>query len=321
MKRQLPLAHTLFASIILSVSATAAPTPITPAQLGPSHVTFSASGDLSSNPSPGAFGYAFPYLICPPEVGGCGGAFRADVTGAGSGLVVHDATVWCVDAQLDVNVGSSYNANIVKLSNTAALNDPALTRYGADGTQVPSQWVNAIAGFGDSASRYRLVASLVMQYQDSNFSGDYSKPFDQTYNASLSGSPAIAGNLTARNEAIQRAIWWITYNDVNGPPSPANINGSRADGVAGGYSDWVDYAMQNAGAVDLSSWAVISGPATIGGTVLAPDSAHFQTYLVQLDSTRITQATPEPKFLALLVAGLVAMIWSRRRRATTGTAP
>ena len=114
---------------------------------------------------------------------------------------------------------------------------------------------------------------------------------------------------------LQRAIWWITYNGVSGAPSPANIAGSRADGVAGGYSDWVDYAMQNAGAVDLSSWAVISGPATIGGTVLAPDSAHFQTYLVQLDATRQVQATPEPQYLALLVAGLVAMLWSRRRRA------
>src|SRR5437867_7605239 len=139
MKRKLRLVQVLFASIVLSVSVTAAPTPITPAQLGPSHVTFSASGDLSSNPSPGAFGYAFPYLICPPGIGGCGGAFRADVTSAGSGLAVHDATLWCVDAQLDVNVGSSYDANIVRLSNTAALDEPAFTRYGTDGTPVPSQ--------------------------------------------------------------------------------------------------------------------------------------------------------------------------------------
>src|SRR5260370_22695355 len=134
----------LLTLIILSVTATAAPTPITSAQLGASHVTFSSSTSLTSNPSPGHFGYAFPYLICPQEIGGCGGAFRADVTGAASGLTVRDATLWCVDAQLDVNVGSSYDANIVLASNTAALNDPAFTRYGTDGTSVPSQWVNAI---------------------------------------------------------------------------------------------------------------------------------------------------------------------------------
>jgi len=63
MKHKLPLVRVLCASVILSVSAAAAPTPITPAQLGPSHITFSSSGDLSSNPGPGAYGYAFPYLI------------------------------------------------------------------------------------------------------------------------------------------------------------------------------------------------------------------------------------------------------------------
>ena len=82
----------LFASTILSVSAMAAPTAITTAQVGPASVTFSSSTNLSSNPSPGHFGYAFPYLICPPEEGGCGGAFRADVTGTASGITVHDAT-------------------------------------------------------------------------------------------------------------------------------------------------------------------------------------------------------------------------------------
>jgi len=306
MKRKLLLVQVLFASSILSVSATGAPTPITPAQLGPSHVAFSPSGDLSSNPSPGAFGYAFPYLICPPGIGGCGGAFRADVTGAASGLTVRDATLWCVDAQLDVNVGSSYDANIVLASNTAALNDPAFTRYGTDGTSVPSQWVNAIPGFSDSASRYRLVATLVMQYQDSNLLGDYSKVFDKTYNASLSGSPTLADDLTARNESIQRAIWWITYNSVNGAPNPANITGNLAAGVSAGYSDWVDYAIKNINSLNLSSWAVISGPATISGSVLPPDRAHFQTYLVQV--------TPEPKYLALLVAGFAAMLWARHRR-------
>ena len=222
--------------------------------------------------------------------------------------------MWCVDAQLDVNVGSSYDANIVSLTNTTALNDPALTRYGADGTQLPSQWVNAISWFSDSASRYRLAASLVMQLQDSNLSGDYSKPFDNTFNASLSGSPVLASDLTARNEAIQRAIWWITYNNVNGAPSPANITGSLSDGVAVPYMDWVHYAMKNVSKLDLSSWAIISGPATIGGAVLLPDSAYYQTYLVQVTGLQV-QATPEPQYIALLVAGLGAMLWFRRPRA------
>src|SRR5262245_60213345 len=91
MKLKLTLVLVLCALIVMSIPVAAAPTPITPSQLGAAHVTFSASSDLSANPSPGAYGYAFPYLVCPPEINGCGGAFRADVTGAASGLTVHDS--------------------------------------------------------------------------------------------------------------------------------------------------------------------------------------------------------------------------------------
>ena len=86
------------------------------------------------------------------------------------------------------------------------------------------------------------------------------------------------------------------------------------------YSDWVGYAMKNVLSVDLSSWAIISGPATIDGTVLPPDQEHYQTFLVQLDPTRKLLATPEPQYLALLVAGLVAMLWFRRQRVNNKTA-
>src|SRR5260370_29318034 len=111
----------LFASIILSVSATAAPTPITPAQLGASHVTFSASGDLSANPSPGAFGYAFPYLICPPEIGGFGGALPADVTRPRRRGLRHDPTVWCWGAPPGRKWGLSHDAQNGRLNKTVAL--------------------------------------------------------------------------------------------------------------------------------------------------------------------------------------------------------
>jgi hypothetical protein len=300
----------VFASMVLSVAATAAPTPITASQLGASTVTFSTSTDLSSNPSPGHFGYAFPYLVCPAEVAGCGGAFRADIKGAASGITIHDATVWCVDSQLDVTVGSSYSADIVSLSNTAALDDPSFTRYGTNG--LSPQWVNSIAGYNDSASRYKLVAALVMQLQDSSMDGDYSKPFDNTYNTVLNGLTVPQGNtLTMRNQAIQRAIWWIMYNSVNGTPSPADITGSRSDGVPGGYSDWVEYAKSvvSGGGVNLASWAVVSGPAnSVTGALLQPSSGQYQTFLVQL------QVTPEPQNLALLIAGLGVIVWFKRRR-------
>src|SRR2546427_7687060 len=117
MKRKLHLAHVLYASILLSVSATAAPTPITPAQLGASHVTFSASGNLSSNPSPGAFGYAFPYLICPPGIGGWGGSVWRGETHAGPRLTGQRATLRCGDTYPTGDIGLRHNAHILIVSN------------------------------------------------------------------------------------------------------------------------------------------------------------------------------------------------------------
>ena len=288
----------VFASLILSVSASAAPTPITPAQVGPATVTFSSNSST-----------AFPYLVCPGVTGinGCGGAFRADIKSNAVGApTIKDATVWCVDSQLDVSAGSSYYANIVSLSNTSALDDPTFTRYGTNGSPA-TQWRNPINAFNDSASRYKLVAALVMQYQDSNLSGDYSKPYDQAHNNSLTGQAAI--NLTARNDAIQRAIWWIMYNKVADPtPSPDDITGNLSAGVPAGYSDWVDWATHNVGSLDLSSWAVISGPAYSSGSLLPPSSGRYQTFLVQV------QAAPEPAYLGLLAVGLGAILWFKRRR-------
>ena len=262
-----------------AVYVQAAPVAITPSQLGVQSVK--ATG--------------FPNEICPAGVNGCGGAFTENI-GGGSSKVVLNATIWCVDSQLDVTNDESYTASIVSLNTPAASFDNKNTvRYG---DVKGSTWANSLIPYGLSTSstidttdalvRYRLAAILINQY------------------APMSNTPAN----NAENQSIQRAIWRLTDNtSVPGTPDlsgPININ------VPKGSSDWIAYAANvlTHGTFNFGQWAVVSGGFN-GVTLDVPGGAGtpVQTFLVEV--------TPEPNFYLLLiisVAGMLTIAVGRRKK-------
>jgi hypothetical protein len=247
-------------------------------------------------------------------------------------------TVWCVDYQLDVTTGSQYIANITSLNSVSAPTDTNV-RYGDLTTVSPTGatpgWANAVTdptnldgGQANSAAyRYTLAAALVSQYVDTT-------PAPNPTNLN-GGSPV--------NQAIQEAIWYITYNSdyQNGatwpPPgqgisSPVTCSGAQSALNSTGNTDyacWVQYAEANANTVNTSAWAVISGPTDATGNLVTPPPTScaacygypsFQTFLAQVDNGgTVTHGslppTPEPTYF-LLTSGLGGvMLFVRKRRA------
>jgi hypothetical protein len=271
-------------------------------------------------------------LIC--FSAGCGGGFQATVYGPGVTSATGPSTlttVWCSDYQLDVTYGSQYITNISTL-NAITVSDTNV-RYGdlssVSPTGSPAGWANAVTdptnldGGGSTAEnsaayRYTLAASLVSQYVDTTPAPDP---------VNLNGSSGV-------NQAIQEAIWYVTYNSdyqsgATWPPSGQGINSpvacSGSNNVNTNYMCWVQYAETNANTVNTSAWAVVSGPTDASGNLMTPPPIvggypSFQTFLVQLDSGGVTTtgsnpSTPEPTYF-MLTSGLGGLIlFVRRRRA------
>jgi hypothetical protein len=279
-------------------------------------------------------------LIC--FSGGCGGGFQGTVYGTGSTTATGPSTltsVWCVDYQLDVTTSSRYIANISSLNAISVPADNSV-RYGnlntVDPTGAAQGWTNAVtdptnldgggaAAENSAAYRYTLAAALVSQYVDTT---------STTNPTNLDGSSPV-------NQAIQKAIWYITYNSdyqTGATWAPTGLGGgtpvacSGANNVNTNYMCWVQYAETHANTVNTSAWAVISGPANSSGSLLAPQVVNgypsFQTFLVQVDGSAYTNGspggpsspTPEPTYFVLTLAlgGLVvfARIRSARKQST-----
>lgn len=264
-----------WALVVTSLSA--APVAITPGQLGIQNVT--ATG--------------FPNLICPADVAslGCGGAFTANIG------TINNATIWCVDSQLDVSQGQNYTAYIERIqppSPNPNFNDGNNVRYGSIATSNTSStphWVFDLSGYAlsnpdQALTRYELAAILISQYQPND------------------GAPL--NNST--NQSIQDAIWHLTENTSFTQP---NLNGPiNVNAPAGG--DWISYAVSilNSNTFDFSQWAVVSGGYDPVSNSLYTDSTHaVQTFLVQV--------TPEPRFYGVLLVGLLALVAIVFRRRQT----
>jgi hypothetical protein len=298
------LVRGMFALLVAGASgAYAADVPITPSQEGFQNVE--ATG--------------FPNLICPADVAslGCGGAFQENIA---SGLnQVQNATIWCVDSQLDVTQSESYVANVQSLATTPAstFDQTNTVRYGGITSSGSGGWIYSLSGYsalsGDSPdnalTRYELAAILISQYIPSD------------------GAPAN----NAENQSIQDAIWHLTENgSVSTQP---NLTGAiNVD--APGSGDWIAYAASilNGGGFNFSQWAVVSGGYNCpGGTLTlanctldAPSSGGaVQTFLVQVTTGTGGggNPTPEPRFDSMLLVGMLGLfgIVCRFRRHRGGT--
>ncbi|HWF11877.1 MAG TPA: hypothetical protein VG297_25590 [Bryobacteraceae bacterium] len=266
---------------------------------------------------------------------GCGGSFIPTVYGpnvsgpTGTGILTN---VWCVDYQLDVTSGSTYEANIATLNAIGTPTDPNV-RYGnldsVDPTgAAPGGWANSLtapAGIdsNSAAYRYTLTAALVSQYVDSTSTPNPTN---------LQGGSLV-------NRAIQEAIWYITYNSdyetnatwatiAPGDIGPATCGAGETVSSAGGntnYACWVKYAEGNVQNVNTSAWAVISAPAEPNGTLDGPADLFgnpaypaYQTFLVQVDSNGIItheNPTPEPVYFGLTLALAGVIVFTRIRQA------
>jgi len=247
-------------------SLCAGPVPITPAQLGynPS-VTFGPSGQPE-------------YLVCPADVsGGCGGAFTENIGGI-------NATIWCVDSQLDVHWGDTYPAYIEDLNGTPGPFDANHVHYDGVTTAGPGGWSYSLPGLNagidpnSAKTRFELAAILISQYQPG----------------------ASMPDNTAYNQAIQDAIWRLTENN-----SPQTLTNPNADA-------WVTFAENSLNSMSsasvssfFSQWAVVSGGWDLASGTFS--GTQYQTFLVQV--------TPEPRFYGLLLVGLLGLcgVISRRR--------
>jgi hypothetical protein len=313
-KTKIKILAVLFAGALGTVPALASTQPL-PATFQGSTTDYIA---FDGNSFPGS------NLIC--FTAGCGGAFQATVYGPGATGAVGPSvltTVWCVDYQLDVTSSSQYITNITTLNDITPTTESNV-RYGTlDSNGTSSGWVNSVTApngvdSDSSAYRYTLAAALTSQYVDSGNAVDPTNP---------NGSSSV-------NTAIQEAIWYVTYNNeypadgTTWPPasdigSATCGSGQSATNSTGNtdYACWVQYAEANAGSVNTSQWAVVSGPVQDGVLQSPPNVGgypSYQTFLVQVDSggqTTHSGVTPEPTYFVLTfgLGGLI--LFARRRRA------
>lgn len=298
-----------------AVPVFAATTPLPDSYLGNSYVSF-ASPDTNPFPSSNLIG---------PFPAGYGGAFQADIypspTGASGTPVL--TTVWCVDYQLDVEQGDAYSANITQLSAITAPLDNNV-RYGnqtSDWDNTVTDPANASVPTNTVAYRYALAAALVSEYEGPNSS--INSPLTTTTPDPVNSPDPTNPVDNSVDQAIQTAIWYVTYNSDYGPttwppfsPSAYNVQQGLAASNPSNYLYWVNWAENNVDSVNLNDWGVISGPVQNG--VLQTPNGVFQTFLVQLTPsgtvTTFEGPAPEPTFYWLMALGLGVMFTTARFR-------
>jgi hypothetical protein len=211
-------------------------------------------------------------------VAGGGGSFQGTVAGSTTAF-------WCVDSQLNFSFGNSGLANVILLTSVTSSN----TQYGNVTNLGTPHWTNLTDLSGDAlpttaAERYAMAAYLISQYDG--------------FNTNVAN--------TARNAAIQQAIWAITNNTTPGVLAGYSaLTGSEAGGATS-VAYWVDQARQHYAGVDGNGWAVVSWVVSPSGSLSGtPDR---QTFLVQV------APIPEPSAALLYGAGLaVAGLGARGR--------
>lgn len=202
-------------------------------------------------------------------------------------------TVWCVDSQLSFSPSTASRANVTLLNNSGW--NSSQVRYGtlsgnSGGTYTTGQnsfvYDVGLTGVNDTAvNRFRMVSYLVSQY------------------SSFPNGPMLG---TATDDAIQRAIWKIMYNNTGSN----SFNYSSADVSSGAAAgSWIDiarnFALNANNASYFNNWAVVSWTVDANGN-FGNGYSGYQTFVVQV--------VPEPGFYGVLALGLSALGFAVARR-------
>lgn len=209
---------------------------------------------------------------------GIGGGFAATVDN-------YRTTVWCVDAQEDIFLPTTYSADLV--STTAVTANSNYVHYG---NVTPSGWqMDLGAAYASAQTRFQMAAYLVGQY--SNF-------------------PNGPAPNDLQNQEIQTAIWEIMWNGGTGAPDGLTYSQIQAgpgtstavqNAVAGYISDAQNFVSNPLNAGYFNNFAIVSGNVDPSGNLTSPG---YQTFLIQV---------PEPSTWFLLLAGLGLVALNRRR--------
>jgi hypothetical protein len=226
---------------------------------------------------------------------GGGGRFNgyAGTTSNPSTLI----NLWCVDSQLTFNRGTVYQANILtfdSIGGTYNIRYEDLGYGSATGTDyfriaLPASVSVANTAPQQAAFRYRMAAWLITQYQAG-----------PTYEASDYYSPAD----TARNDAIQTAIWAAMDTQGNNP------NLTLSGDALTWFNDAATFVGNNYNDPLFSRWAVVS--AWVIGTSLSNTDGNPNSGLGVVQ-TFLTEV-PEPGFYGLLALGLSGLWLAIKRR-------
>jgi hypothetical protein len=235
-----------------------------------------------------------------------GGGFTAQMSKNGSTPYTATTTVWCVDSQLGFLSNTALQANVTSLTNAGAFSSQV--RYGGLSGNTGGAYNNStvanrakfvydvgLTGAADNAlNRYKMAAYLVAQYNG--------------FPAGPADTLPLGGADNDKNDALQRAVWKIMYN--NSGSNKWSFSGLDIAAGAPGGMNWVQTALsfiQNPNNQSFfSKWAVVSWDVTDSGDLNSRDTPDMQTFLVQV--------VPEPSFYGLLALGLGGLFLAARGR-------
>lgn len=236
-------------------------------------------------------------IIWVDSLGG-GGRFNgyAGTTSNPSTLI----NLWCVDSQLTFNRGTVYQANILTFDSIGGSYNIRYEDlgYGSTGSDyfriaLPDSVSVLDTAPEQAAFRYRMAAWLITQYQDGSAydNTDYYSPDD-----------------TARNDAIQTAIWAAMDTQGNNPSLTLSNGATQVTESSYWFNQAANFVANNYNDPFFNRWAVVS--AWVIGTSLSNTDETTGLGVVQTFLTEV----PEPGFYGLLALGLSGLWLAIKRR-------